>query len=287
MKALTYLMAATALSLAFACGGNDPVDPNNGGTDNSGDKDKTTTITFSVKVAGELPYNWSASDQVKVCDPATGGNYGTASLSGGDGTPTGTFKLTKAIADGTSLCLVFPAAKTLGSNSSLYQNQTSPGFGDPQIGPYLFAVSNAFGSAASNTVSLNNPLAAIRVRLDVEDYQGYRLSSLTLRCADAALSGTYTIEKQTLAFKATDAQHSVTLNLSDKPVISGRDAYATILTFPSDLTGHNVTLVLALESPQGLQSEKSFQVNPGRLESGKIKEVKVSEMVSDEYVRTD
>ena len=287
MKAFTCLMLATALVFSSACDGKDPSEPDNGGPGTPGDKDKTPTLTYSVKVAGEFPYNWSSSDQVKVCDPTTGGNYGTASLSGGEGTSVGTFTLTKTLADGTSLCLVYPAAKTLGSNASLYQNQTSAGFGDPQIGPYLFAVSNAFGSAASNTVSLDNPLAAIRVRFDTDDYQGYKLSSLTIRCADAALSGSYTIEKQTLSFKVTDAKHSVTLSLSDKPMVNGRDSYATILTFPSDLTGLNVTLDLALESPQGLQSEKSYRVNPGRLEPGKVKEVKLSEMVSDEYVLTD
>ena len=287
MKIFSRLIAAAILAMALSCGENKPVSPENGGNGNSGSQDETSSLSFSVKIAGDLPFLWSASDQIKICDPKTGANYGTASLSSGAGTPEGVFQLSKKIAAGTSLCLVYPAAKTLDSNSSLYQNQTLGGFGDPSVGPYLFAVSPAFGSAEQNSVSLTNPLAAVRILLDAEEYQGYSLSSATIRCAEAALSGTYTIEKQTLAFKPVEARHSVSVSLSGKPVIGGSGSYVTLMVFPSDLTGMNTTLELAMESPAGLQSQKSFQVELGKLDPGKVKEVRLSATKSDEYVLTD
>ncbi len=282
MKRFASIFAA--LALVMACNGNEPKVPEGGGKE---DPTPGSAMDFSVSLSGDFPLNWSSSDQIKVCDPVTGAHYGTASLQGGEGTATGTFRLSKSLAAGTPLCLVYPASKTLGSNSSLYQNQTLSGFGDPSIGPYLWATSESFGSAASQTLSLRNPFAGVRIRLDAGSQAGYKLSSVTLRCADAALSGTYTIETKTLSLKVVDPKHSVTVSLSGKPVIAGNDSYVTALVFPSDFTGLNVTLELSLESPQGLQGEKAYRVDLGRLESGRIREIKVSELASDEYILTD
>ena len=285
MKTFTKWEAAAAVLLVCACGGKEPATPSGGGT---GRPDETvSSYEFAVQLAGDLPHLWSASDQIKVCDPKTGASYGTVSLSSGAGTATGRFKWSKTLPAGTSLCLVYPASKTLGSNTSLYRQQVLPGFGDPSSGSDLFAVSPSFVPAEQNTVTLTNPLAAVRVILDAEAYQGYRLSSVTLRCADAALSGTYTIEKQSLAFKAVEAQHSVSVSLSGNPAVSGSGSYVTLLVFPSDFTGLNATMELALTSPQGLQNVKSYQVDLGSLAAGKVKEVRVSALTSDEYVLTD
>lgn len=268
-----------------SCGGNTPEIPDE--PDKPVNPQETKTMEFSVKLGGDMPLVWASSDNVKVGDPKTGATYGNASLASGEGTATGTFKITKSLDAGTSLCLIYPSSKTLGANTSLYNNQTQAGFGDQPVAPYLFAVSNSFGSAASNTVTLNNPLAAIRVCADAESLKGYKLSSVTLRCTDAAFCGTYTIEKQSLGLKIVEPKNSVTVNLTDKPVITGNDSYATMIVFPSDMTGKKATLELALETAEGLQSSRSFEVSPGKLEAGRITEIKVSSLSSAEYVLTD
>ena len=282
-----YLSRTALLLFCFLVSGcKSPAEPEGGGQDPDPSGGSQTT-SFVVTLAGDLPFNWSSSDQVKVSDPVTGATYGTAALTSGEGTRTATFSLGKSISAGTSLCLLYPASRTLGANASLYQNQTLDSFGDPSLGQYLYAVSPIFSAAERNTVSLINPFAAIRVRLDGADCRGYKLSGATIRCADAALCGTFTIEKKSLAFKVVDAQHSVTASLRDKPVIASDDACVTFLVFPSDLTGLNATLELSLESSEGLQSFRTYQINPGKLTAGSVREIRISDLPKDEYVLTD
>ena len=278
-----FLIAAIIAFTAISCGGNN-VSPEP--EPDPGNKE-SASLLFDVSLDGALPFTWSSSDQIKVSDPTTGANYGNASLQSGEGSAKASFKLVKTLSAGTSLCLVYPSSKTVGSNSSLPQNQTLKGFGDPDISQYLFAVSESFASAASNSVTLRNPFAAIRVRLDSDAFKGYKLSTVTVRCTEAALSGTFTISKSTLSFKAVDSKGIVSVTVTGENVISGNDSYVTALCFPSDCSGKDATIEFVFESSAGAQVEKSYNLSLGKLDAGTITEIRTSDLKGTEYVLTD
>ena len=228
-----------------------------------------TRVSIGDKVGDVYPVIWSEGDALGVFSRTAGTDINNVQSFLSDesiGQSTGTFTsddVKMAENGATELLIYYPyrantvlaeSDNKITSSLAIEQEQGRPG-DSHHIGKYGFAYAKATVSGPGKFAkfTLKHAMAYVKFSISSQELSTYKLKSVSLYDKDAKtpLSGTFTADLDTdeLGFATAGTKPYATVSVTTPELLaSAQEVYLT--TFPADLTGKPVYIVVTLENDQ-------------------------------------
>ena len=228
-----------------------------------------TRVSIGDKTGDVYPVIWSEGDALGVFSRTEGTDINNVQSFLSDesiGQSTGTFTsddVKMAENGATELLIYYPyrantvlaeSDNKITSSLSVEQEQSRPG-DSHHIGKYGFAYAKATVSGPGKFAkfTLKHAMAYVKFSIASQELSTYKLKSVSLYDKDAKtpLSGTFTADLDTdeLGFATAGTKPYATVSVTTPELLaSAQEVYLT--TFPADLTGKPVYIVVTLENDQ-------------------------------------
>ena len=228
-----------------------------------------TRVSIGDKAGDVYPVIWSAGDALGVFSRTAGTDINNVQSFLSDesiGQSTGTFTsddVKMAENGATELLIYYPyrantvlaeSDNKITSSLSVEQEQSRPG-DSHHIGKYGFAYAKATVSGPGKFAkfTLKHAMAYVKFSIASQELSTYKLKSVSIYDKDAKtpLSGTFTADLDTdeLGFATAGTKPYATVSVTTPELLaSAQEVYLT--TFPADLTGKPVYIVVTLENDQ-------------------------------------
>jgi hypothetical protein len=260
-----------------------------------------TRISIGDKAGNVYPVLWSEGDAIGLFSKTPGTeilNVPAHLRSGDGGSNEGIFtsaNLTLASSGTTELAIYYPFdewgdnvtldvdSEILEATLSTVQSQSRPDNSD-HIGKYGVAYAKATAASSSSPVqfSLSHPLAYIKVKVSTSELETYKLQSVSFYDMDGhvpALAGKFrvNIDTHVLTLNSEAKDRYVTVNIEQPQALSSaQDVYLT--SFPADLTGEDVYVVVGLINDQQHTVTIPVKVTGKKLEANTLSVIEISDL---------
>lgn len=254
MRQILYILST--IFLALACDGKkepDPVVP---------DEPEVFKNTFVLMGEAFCPKHklWQKEDSLSVWSVADGSWVGSAAISNGEGTASGTWTLKTNAEAGTRSRIFYPVGAS----------------------PKGYTLDGSTACAWSDEVTLDedwpvefsfhSPLAYLRLVASApkgSDMYGALLRSVRFTAEGVAIAGAFTPDfEHNAVVPAGDASDKVELTLSEPLAIGPTDSELWMAVFPADLTGRRCEFLCSVTDAKGAAREVTARLEGRKLEAG-------------------
>ena len=275
MKKMILLTLAAAAMIA-ACDRPDPA------------QEKTEENTFTISSA-DFPITWQETDKVKLFNTKSLGSIGTASLTAGAGTTSGTFAMEKGPDAGLSARIIYPSSLLMLGKNKLPAEQEQSAAGAIDISKYAYCYSDDFTTGGAINVNLNHAMAYLRICIAASGMDGYQISRAAFRCDGKALAGGYKFDCAGKEFTPSDdAVGEVEVKLAEPLAISSEPKEIWFVMFPCELEGESAEIDLDI-APAGATtaSTMTMSFSAHNLVAGNVATLSIADLSNADIEKGD